>query len=481
MSGSAPNMAPALTQREVDTFVIDSREVRAGDVFFALSQPEYRNNGFNGEFEDSTKYAEAALSAGAAACVLRRDRSLEHKALENHADRLIFSDDVIASLQGLAHGVYKEWNGPVVAITGSAGKTTAKELTAEVLAFAGKKVLKNVKNYNNGLGHPLTVLNLAKDPGYDVAVLEMGMSTPLHEIERLCRITPPDVSVVLNVLPVHLEHLGSIENVAAAKSEIVTGMKPDGTAVLNIDDPRVAAMAALSPGKAITFGLGGDANVSASNIVSKGFGMTEFLLSCPDGTANVRFNLSGRHNILNALAAAAVGTVFDIPVERIAGALENAAPPPQRGEVLRFRKGFVVVNDSYNSNPDALISMARTLVEDSPAGSRKIVVAGEMLELGPDSERIHFETGQTLGSIGIDELIGVRGHAESMVAGARSAGLAAALFAPDSGSAAKMLLPMVKSGDAILVKGSRGVRTESVVEELLANFDLEGEAAANIR
>ncbi|MBX3244942.1 MAG: UDP-N-acetylmuramoyl-tripeptide--D-alanyl-D-alanine ligase [Acidobacteria bacterium] len=481
MSGSAPNMAPALTQREVDTFVIDSREVRAGNVFFALSQPEYKNNGFNGDFEDSTKYVEAALRSGATACVLRPDRYKEHTSLEKYSDRLIFSDDVIASLQGLAHGVYKEWNGSVVAITGSAGKTTAKELTAEVLGFAGKKVLKNIKNYNNGLGHPLTVLNLAKDPGYDAAVLEMGMSTPLHEIERLCRITPPDVSVVLNVLPVHLEHLGSIENIAAAKAEIVAGMKPGGTAVLNFDDARVAQMADLSSGKVITFGFGDGANVTAANVVSKGFGMTEFTLSCPDGIANVRFHLSGRHNILNALAAAAVGTVFGISVEVIAGALANAAPPPQRGEVLRFRDGFVVLNDSYNSNPDALISMTQTLLEGSPKGSRKIVVAGEMLELGPDTERIHFETGRTLASLGIDELIGVRGNGESLVAGAVSAGIDSAQFATDSDAAAKMLVSMIKSGDAILVKGSRGVRTERVVDELLANFELEGEAAANVR
>ena len=256
MNASASNLNPALSERDVVSFAIDSRDVQAGDVFFALSQPDYKRNGFNGDFEDATKYVASAFEKGAAACVVRTDRYEEHRAdLEQHEDRLIFVEDAIKALQQLAHGVYREWNKPVVAITGSAGKTTAKELTAHVLASTGKKVLRNIKNYNNGLGHPLTVLNLAKDDSYDMAVLEMGMSTPMNEIQRLCRITPPDVAVELNVLPVHVEHLGSIENVARAKAELVEGMKEGGTAVLNADDPRVLAMRALSKGRSITYGI----------------------------------------------------------------------------------------------------------------------------------------------------------------------------------------------------------------------------------
>ncbi|MBP7376220.1 MAG: hypothetical protein KA956_07065, partial [Pyrinomonadaceae bacterium] len=178
INGDAPLLDPALSEREVTNFVIDSREVKAGDVFFALSQPEYKANGFNGDFDDSTKYAASALASGAVAAVVRRDRFDEHEEdLKQFEDRLIFVDDAIAAFQRLAHGVYLEWDRPVVAITGSAGKTTAKELTAHVLEASGRKVLRNIKNYNNGLGHPLTVLNLAKDASFDVAVLEMGMST----------------------------------------------------------------------------------------------------------------------------------------------------------------------------------------------------------------------------------------------------------------------------------------------------------------
>ena len=189
MNADAPALDPALRNREVGSFAIDSREVKPGDVFFALSQPEYRQNGFNGDFEDSTKYVPSALKSGAIAFVARKERFLEH-GLENLGDRAVFADDAIAALQRLAHGVYLEWNKPVVAITGSAGKTTAKELTAYVLSAGGLKVLRNIKNYNNGLGHPLTVLRLAEDSSYDAAVLEMGMSTPMHEIRRLCEITP---------------------------------------------------------------------------------------------------------------------------------------------------------------------------------------------------------------------------------------------------------------------------------------------------
>ncbi|MGH9819483.1 MAG: Mur ligase family protein, partial [Pyrinomonadaceae bacterium] len=266
MNAAASNLSPALLQRETVSFVIDSREVQAGDVFFALSQPEYKDNGFNGEFDDATAYTASAFEKGAVACVLRKDRFEEHnKDLEKYKDKLVFVDDAIVALQRLAHGVYLDWKGPVVAVTGSAGKTTAKELTAHVLGSTGRKVLRNIKNYNNGLGHPLTVLNLAKDKSYDIAVLEMGMSTPMHEIQRLCRITPPDVAVELNVLPVHVEHLGSIENVAKAKAELVEGMKSGGTAVLNADDPLVLAMREKVDGKTLTYAVENEADVRASN------------------------------------------------------------------------------------------------------------------------------------------------------------------------------------------------------------------------
>lgn len=479
MNAGTSNLNPALLAEEAANFVIDSRDVQAGDVFFALSQPDYRNNGFNGDFEDATQYAAAALAKGGLACVVRSDRYDEHKAgLEKFQDRLIFVSDTIVALQKIAHGVYLEWDKPVVAITGSAGKTTAKELTAHVLASSGKKVLRNIKNYNNGLGHPLTVLNLAKDDSYDLAVLEMGMSTPMNEIQRLCRITPPDVAVELNVLPVHIEHLGSIENIAKAKAELIEGMKPGGTAVLNADDPLVLAMSDSVQGQILTFGTENLADVGAANIRFERFGETRFTLTTPTGSAEVRFPLNGRHNILNALAAAAVGHSFGMTAEAIAESLATVEPPPQRGEVLRFKEGFTAINDSYNSNPTALLSMVRTLVDGSVGANRKIVVAGEMLELGRNESDIHRETGKRIAESGIDMLIGVRGLASEMVEGAKASGLDASEFVADSDAAAERLLEIATAGDVILIKGSRGVRTEKVVEKLLEKSELEDKHAA---
>lgn len=479
LNAGTSDFDPALPSTEVTNFSIDSREVQAGDVFFALSQPDYANNGFNGDFEDATKYVAGALEKGAVSCVVRSDRFEEHRAeLERYKKRLLFVKDAIAALQHLAHRIYLDWNKPVVAVTGSAGKTTAKELIAHVLASSGKRVLKNKKNYNNGLGHPLTVLELARDGSYDIAVLEMGMSTPMNEIRRLCRITPPDVAVELNVLPVHVEHLGSIENVANAKAELVEGMKPGGTAVLNVDDDRVIAMRNLVNGTTITYGVANDADVTATDVRFERFGEMRFKLKTPDGEADVAFPLNGRHNILNALAASAVAHSFGISARAIALSLACVAPQPQRGEILYFADGFTAINDSYNSNPDALLSMVETLVKGSGIASRRVVVAGEMLELGEGERNIHRNVGAKIAAIGVDRLIGVRGLAEDLVEGARSAGMSDVQFAKDSDEAAEIVAGTIKPGDVILVKGSRGVRTEKIIEKLLKEFPLEQEGEA---
>ena len=471
MKADASTLDPALLSREVGSFAIDSREVREGDVFFALSQPEYKHNGFNGEFEDSTRFVRSALEQGALAVVARKDRFQEH-GFEDLERKAVFSDDVIRALQNLAHGTYLEWDKPVVAVTGSAGKTTAKELIAHVLSGSGLSVLRNIKNYNNGLGHPLTVLRLASQQRFDAAVLEMGMSTPMHEIRRLCEITPPDVAVVLNVLPVHVEHLGSIENVARAKAEIVEGMKRGGTAVLNADDPRVAAMRVLSRGKTITYGIDQPAEVLASDISTGELGGTTFELHWDGQGASVNFPLNGKHNISNALAAAAVGFTFGMAVEDVAAALSSVEAPSQRGVVLKFEKGFTVIDDSYNSNPAALLSMI-AIIAGQTGFKRKIVVAGEMLELGPNAIELHRDAGKKIALSGVDMLIGVRGIGQELVAGAVGAGLKDALFAADSDEAAEIVSGIVKEGDLILVKGSRGVRTEKVVSRLVEKFELE--------
>ena len=472
MNAEASNLKPALLGSEVNSFAIDSRQVKAGDVFFAFAQTDFENNCFNGEFQDSHQFIGSAFEKGAAACVARPDKFEEHRAvLEKFRDRLIFVSDGILALQNLARGVYLEWNKSVVAVTGSAGKTTAKELTAHVLRASGKKILSNEKNFNNGLGHPLTVLNLTRDKSYDAAVLEMGMSTPNNEIARLCRITPPDVAVELNVLPVHVEHLGSIENVAKAKAELVEGMKPGGTAILNADDWRVLAMRELHAGDTITFGIENAADVSAGRIEMKRFGETKFVLNLQGDEADVRMPLSGKHNVLNALAASAVGFSFGMSARAIADALHTVASPPQRGEVLHFADGFTVINDSYNSNPAALLGMVETLIDGGKSAKRKIVVAGEMLELGAGEKAIHAETGAKLAASGVDFLIGVRGLAKDLIESA--SGLIETRFFDNSIEAGEFLANEIRAGDLVLIKGSRGVRTERVLEKLLEKYKLE--------
>jgi UDP-N-acetylmuramoyl-tripeptide--D-alanyl-D-alanine ligase len=474
MEGVFQGSDPAYLEKDVRGFSIDSREVGEGHVFLALSQPDFSNNCFNGDFTDSHIHVPSAFANGALAAVVRPDRFEEHRQiLEPFKDRLIFSTDCIASMQKVAAAIYQGWNRPVVGVTGSAGKTTAKELISLVLSESGRKVLRNKKNYNNGIGLPLTIFELMEDDSYEVAVLEMGMSTPNNEIQRLCRIAPPDFAVELCVLPVHVEHLGSIENVAKAKAELVEGMKTGGTAILNSDDFRVLAMRELHQGDNVLFGLGDGAEITARDIDFDTFGETKFVLVTPSGESKVEFPLNGRHSIMNALAAAAVGHSFGMSAEQIANALGKAEAPTMRGEVVHLAKGITLINDSYNSNPAAMLSMVEMLCEGGKSSARRIVVAGEMRELGPESEKIHRETGTGLGAFPIDSLFTVSGHAVHMMQGARDAGISRVEFFEDSDSASDRIADFLQEGDLVLVKGSRGVRTEKIVERIIARYGTE--------
>ena len=242
-------------------------------------------------------------------------------------------------------------------------------------------------------------------------------------------------------------------------------------------------MSELSKGKTITYAIDSDADVRASEIHFENFGNTHFVLTTPDGNSAVAFPLNGRHNISNALAAAAVGHSFGMTTDEIASSLTTVTSPPQRGEILKFAKGFTVINDSYNSNPAALISMVQTLVDGATNAKRKIVVAGEMLELGDNAHAIHRQTGETIAAMGIEILIGVRGLAEDLVRGAEQVRTGSSSdrrfstrFAQDSDAAAELLVSEIREGDVVLVKGSRGVRTEKIIEKLLKEFELEEKA-----
>jgi UDP-N-acetylmuramoyl-tripeptide--D-alanyl-D-alanine ligase len=477
MGANLDDSGAALFDKEITDFSIDSRSVKAGELFFALSQKDYARAGFNGTFADGHQFLPDALGDGAIAAVVRADH-LACRELQPFKDRLLVVDDAIAALQTLAHEVYKAWGGLVVGITGSAGKTTAKELTAHVLQINDRRVLKSERNYNNGLGLPLSVLRMVsegKSPGqYDVAVLEMGMSSPTHEIQRLVQITPPDVGVELMVAPVHLEFLGTIENVAAAKAELIEGLKPGGTAILNADDEWVIKMREKHGGRTITFGIEHPADVAASDIDTTRLGAIHFRLHTPLGEAPAELPMSGRHNLMNALAAAAVATCFEILPAAIANALSTAVPPRMRGEVLEFAAGFTVIDDSYNSNPRSLLSMVRTIAEAEGKKRRRIVIAGEMLELGSEERELHREAGREMAAAGIDVLWGVRGLAQDIVAGAREAGLLKTRFFESSAEAAAAIVDELRTDDLVLVKGSRGVATDKVVAALRERFPLRG-------
>jgi UDP-N-acetylmuramoyl-tripeptide--D-alanyl-D-alanine ligase len=478
MGATTDGLRAELFDKEIVDFSIDSRTVGEGEIFFALSQPDYERAGFNGTFVDGHGFISGAFEKGAIAAVARRQRVNGSEDMQSLTDRLLVVDDVIAALQTLARKVYEEWARPVIGITGSAGKTTTKELTAHLLSETGHRVLKSERNYNNGLGLPLSVLQMVsrgrRPADYDLAVLEMGMSSPTHEIRRLVQITPPDIGVELMVAPVHLEHLGTIETVAAMKAELIEGLKPAGVAVLNADDELVMKMKSKTNGPVITFGVQHAADVTAKAIDTSRFGSIRFQLQTPLGQAAAELPMTGGHNLMNALAAAAVATALKIKPDLIAAALSTAKPPQMRGEVLEFAGGFTVVDDSYNSNPRSLMSMVRTLAEARGKAMRRIVIAGEMMELGPDSPQMHREAGHDIAELGIEVLWGVRGLGEDIVNGALGAGLRAARFFASSADAAAAIVNEVREGDLILVKGSRSVETDKVVKALKLRFPLAG-------
>ena len=459
--------ASELAEREPIGYSIDSRTIRAGELFFAVRGENYDGHRFVGD----------AIASRALAAVVSRDflDSDPGRQIDPHKAALILVDDTLAALQFLAYTVLKSWHGDVVAITGSLGKTTTKEMIAAMLARIGR-VVKTTGNLNNYYGLPLSVLKMESDGkhavDFDYAVLEMGMNHK-GEIARLTAIAPPDVGVVTIVAPAHLEFFNSIDEIADAKAEMVTGVTAGGTAVLNADDERVARMSRMRDDvSSLTFGIEHNADVMASEIRQEGVGGSSFLLSTRHGQIEARVPLPGRHNIYNALAAASVADLYETPLEEIAAALAETSAPSMRGEVVVFREGFTVIDDSYNSNPRALFEMVATVCANRES-KRKVVVAGEMLELGASGPELHREAGRQIARLGTDFLIGVRGLAEEIVAGAREAGMndEDAVFTATPEEAAEMMIVEARAGDLILVKGSRGVKTEIVVELIKRRFE----------
>lgn len=438
-------------------YSIDTRTINSGELFFAVK----------GERVDGHDFVEAAIANGAIAAVVSMRWLAPAEFDECNLLRVPdeCDDCVLDSMQKLAHRVRREWGGRVIGVTGSAGKTTTKECIAQVLS-ARFKTLKTEGNYNNHYGVPLTLLRLERE--HEFAVVEMGMNHA-GEIRVLAAIAEPNWGVVSNVGMAHTEFFADgIEGVASAKRELIEALPSDGIAFLNADDARVRLFGDGLAVKTVLYGTAADATVRAEDIEDRGLAGTDFVRVAPAliGSAETRWpvhlHLPGKHNVLNALAAFAVGREAGVEAADAVAALERLRPTEKRGDVLHWR-GATLVNDTYNSNPKALDAMVAALAKTE--ATRRIVVAGEMLELGPEGPALHFHCGATMAAQGIDFVVGVRGLASEIVRGATEAGIATKFFETPA-DAGKWLKESLQEGDVVLLKGSRGVRLERALEAL---------------
>ena len=427
---------------------IDSRTVASGELFVAIAGPRFDGHDF---------VADAAARGAAAALVHRHVVAPRGLAVLEVAD-------TTAALADLARHVRRIADVPVVCITGSTGKTTTKDMTALLLAGLGP-VLKTEGNLNNRFGLPLTMLRLR--PEHWAAVLELGMSAA-GELRGLSAIAQPDVAVITNVGPAHLGFFSSVDAIGDAKVEILEGLRTGGVAVLNGDDPRVRRAGERSGREVIWFGRDRRHDVSAENWRGTLFGM-RFDLRLPGRTVDVALPLAGPHHVANFLAAAAVAHRLGLGPDAIAEAAARIQAPPHRGEVRRLSEGVTLVDDCYNASPDAVDAAIVTL--GLATGRRRVAFLGDMLELGDAGPDLHREVGGRLPRR-VDVVVGVGPLAKTLLDGARDAGFAAAglhHFA-DSTQAAAASGGLVQAGDAVLVKGSRGMRMERVVEALVARL-----------
>lgn len=424
---------------EVTGWSVDTRTLAPGDLFFALRGPVH----------DGHDYVNAALAKGAVSAVVEKDFT--------GSGNLLRVDNTLQALQKLALWARERWGGRVVAVTGSAGKTTTKDVIAHLLA-SELPVAKTAGNLNNHVGVPLSILRLPDTSR--IAVLEMGMNHA-GEIRELARIARPDVGVVTNVGYAHVEYFESIEEIALAKRELIEELPPQGTAVLNADDPHVVRFREVHEGPVITFGTSDSADVRAERVALTPYGAK---FQCQG--VDFESPLAGSHGVSNALAGIAVAQVFSIPPERLREPMRTVPQGAMRGQRLEHG-GLTILNDCYNSNPEAARAMIDVL--RSNTASRKVAVMGEMLELGRSAERLHREIGSYIAERGIEVLIGIRGAARHMVDEAVRAGMpgSAAYFFEDSASAGEFLRHYLREGDTILFKGSRGVQVEKAMNRVL--------------
>jgi UDP-N-acetylmuramoyl-tripeptide--D-alanyl-D-alanine ligase len=429
-----------------DTFSIDSRSTRPGELFFALVARR-----------DGHDFIPDAVNKGAAGAVICQEIKPPTPDVA-----LVKVSDTLQALQNLAKEALSEKKIKMVGITGSIGKTTTKEFTSSLLSLC-YQVLKSEGNYNNLIGLPLSILKL--EDKHEVAVMEMGMSTP-GEIGRLTQIAPPDLAVITNIKPVHLEFFNGVEEIASAKKEILEGLKPDGTAILNGDDPLVRKISKDFCGKKLFFGLSEDCHIRAQNIKSNGIEGITFELIYRGQKEKTFIPFFYTSFLYNFLAASAVALSLAVPLEKLLGQTKALKPLPKRGTMCQVEKDILLIDDSYNSNPAALESVLTDLAR--LPFSRKVAVLGDMLELGKQEAAFHIRAGKQVKNLGWDMLITVGPLARHMAEGALKAGMKKeqVVCFEDSEKASEKIKALLKPGDLVLVKGSRGMKTERIVERL---------------
>ncbi len=439
--------------------VIDSREARGGELFFPLQ----------GEKENGHKFILDALNRGANGSLIEEEQIPRFTEGSFPSGKAVIAvKDSLQSLQKLAAYHRGKFSLPVVAVTGSNGKTTTKDFIASVLSTR-YNVLKTEGNLNNHLGLPLMLLRLKKE--HQAAVLELGMNT-LGEIALLTSLCRPDTGIITNIGEAHLGLLGSKENIARAKGELLNNMDSRGKAILNGDDPLLKQMGREFAGQTFYYGFSKETNLRALHAFMDNTGY-RFEVLLPDSSAeNFWIPLPGKHNVYNALAAIAVGLDFSLTIKEIKGGLLESTFSRMRMEKTLVKSGFWVINDAYNANPTSMKFSLQSLKELA-RNSVKIAVLGDMFELGSAAEDKHYEIGKVLADVGVDYLIGVGKLAVFMAQGARDAGLPPErIFLSDNhGEAVEYLDSLDLQGAYILIKGSRGMRMEKIAEELLKKYD----------
>ena len=442
------------TQR-FEKVCIDSRSIDPNDLFVAIV----------GEVHDGHAFISDVVEQGARGLMVNSEkaRDLPVSAWQTQNIAWVAVSDTTRALGDLAAFHRARTDAALIAITGSNGKTTTRQMTAAVVARKFN-TLSTIGNYNNQIGVPLTLLRLA--PEHRWAVVELGTNSP-GEIARLAQICAPDIGVITNVGPAHLEGLSSLDGVMREKGQLLDHLKPEGKAVLNADDRRVSKIAARTKKDVLFFGLSDKATIRATAVNEKSSGIS-FNLNLPRESLTVNLKVAGHFMVVNALAAAAVGQMLGLPAAEIKAGLETFEPAWGRMNILQTASGIHVIDDTYNANPDSMKAAITTLTS-LRANNRSVFVAGDMLELGAQTESLHRQVGVWAATANISKLLVTGEYAEAVAGGAKEAGMQNEnIFTGSQENILAALKDTLKPGDWVLVKGSRGAHMDTIVEGLKA-------------